>query len=46
MLIQISDFKLFAKLVGENNRKPTIIMDAGYGDYSKAWDSVITDLVD
>ncbi|KYC96085.1 hypothetical protein B4102_3558 [Heyndrickxia sporothermodurans] len=44
MLVQISDCKLFAKLVGENNGKPTIVMDAGYGDYSKAWDSVISEI--
>ncbi|MCM3164274.1 alpha/beta fold hydrolase [Metabacillus litoralis] len=44
MFIQINDFKLFAKLVGENTGKPTIVMDAGYGDYSKTWDSVISDL--
>ncbi|PMC33892.1 alpha/beta hydrolase [Bacillus sp. UMB0899] len=44
MFIQINDFKLYAKLVGENIGKPTIVMDAGYGDYSKAWDSVISDL--
>lgn len=44
MLVQISDFKLFAKLIGENNGKPTVVMDAGYGDYSKAWDSIISDI--
>ncbi|MCM3443858.1 alpha/beta fold hydrolase [Metabacillus halosaccharovorans] len=44
MFIQINDGKLFAKLVGENIDKPTIVMDAGYGDYSKAWDSVISEL--
>jgi pimeloyl-ACP methyl ester carboxylesterase len=44
MLVQISGSKLYAKLVGENNGKPTVVMDAGYGDYSKAWDSVIKDL--
>ncbi|MHA7138646.1 alpha/beta fold hydrolase [Rossellomorea arthrocnemi] len=44
MLVQISGCKLYAKLVGENNGKPTVVMDAGYGDYSKAWDSVIEDL--
>ena len=41
MFVQISECKLYAKLVGENNGKPTVIMDAGYGDYSKAWDSII-----
>lgn len=44
MLIKINDFHLYAKLVGKNNGKPTIVMDAGYGDYSKAWDSVISEL--
>lgn len=44
MFIRINDGKLFAKLVGENIDKPTIVMDAGYGDYSKAWDSVISEL--
>lgn len=44
MLIQISNCKLYAKLVGENNGKPTIVMDAGYGDYSKGWDSVISEI--
>ncbi len=28
MFVQISDCKLYAKLIGENNGKPTIIMDA------------------
>ncbi|MFI8685811.1 alpha/beta fold hydrolase [Rossellomorea sp. NPDC077527] len=44
MQVQITGCKLYAKLVGENNGKPTIVLDAGYGDYSKAWDSVIEDL--
>ena len=44
MFVQISDCKLYAKLVGENNGKPTVVMDAGYGDFSKAWDSVIGDI--
>ena len=44
MFVQISDCKLYAKLVGEKNGKPTVIMDAGYGDFSKAWDSLIGDI--
>ncbi|MDT9025140.1 alpha/beta fold hydrolase [Rossellomorea yichunensis] len=44
MLVQINGCKLYAKLVGENHEKPTVVMDAGYGDFSKAWDSVIEDL--
>ena len=30
--------------MGKKNGKPTVVMDAGYGDYSKAWDSVIGEL--
>ena len=44
MFIQINDCKLYAKLVGESNRNPTIIMDAGYGDFSKAWNKTIGDI--
>jgi pimeloyl-ACP methyl ester carboxylesterase len=44
MFVKISNCKLYAKLSGENNGKPTVIMDAGYGDFSKAWDSVIGDI--
>jgi pimeloyl-ACP methyl ester carboxylesterase len=44
MFVQISDSKLYAKLVGEYNGKPTVVMDAGYGDFSKAWDSVIGEI--
>nr|WP_246879989.1 alpha/beta hydrolase [Bacillus suaedae] len=44
MFVQINDCRLYAKLVGENTGKPTIVMDAGYGDSSKAWDSVIEDI--
>ncbi|WP_026695374.1 alpha/beta fold hydrolase [Peribacillus kribbensis] len=44
MFVQIRDCKLYAKLAGENNGKPTVVMDAGYGDSSKAWDSVLGDI--
>ncbi|MGG3915350.1 alpha/beta fold hydrolase [Rossellomorea vietnamensis] len=44
MLVPINNFKLYAKLIGKKNNKPTLVMDAGYGDYSKAWDSVIGEL--
>ncbi|MDC2866459.1 alpha/beta fold hydrolase [Bacillus sp. BP-3] len=42
--IQISGFKLFTKLYGEKTDKPTIVMDAGYGDYSKTWSSIINEI--
>lgn len=44
MLVPINNFNLYAKLTGKKNNKPTVVMDAGYGDYSKAWDSVIGEL--
>lgn len=44
LFVQISDCKLYAKIVGEHDGKPTVIMDAGYGDFSKAWASVIGDI--
>ncbi|WP_406685705.1 alpha/beta fold hydrolase [Rossellomorea vietnamensis] len=44
MLAPINSFKLYAKLTGKKKNKPTLVMDAGYGDYSKAWDSVIGEL--
>lgn len=44
MYVQINECMLYAKLLGENNGKPTIVMDAGYGDFSKAWDSVIEEI--
>ncbi|MBU9722377.1 MULTISPECIES: alpha/beta fold hydrolase [Bacillaceae] len=46
MFVKInSEYKLYANFLGENHDgKPTIIMDAGYGDDSKAWGSVIEDI--
>jgi pimeloyl-ACP methyl ester carboxylesterase len=44
MFVSISDFQLYAKRVGQNNGKPTVVMDAGYGDSSEVWDSVIRDI--
>jgi pimeloyl-ACP methyl ester carboxylesterase len=44
MMIQAGDCKLYAKIIGETAGRPTIVMDAGYGDYSKAWDKVIDGL--
>lgn len=44
MFVQIDDCKLYAKLMGENKGRPTVVMDAGYGDFSKAWDSIIGEI--
>ncbi|MBN8192118.1 alpha/beta hydrolase [Bacillus sp. NTK074B] len=43
-LVPVNDFKLYAKRIGKKNGKPTVVMDAGYGDYSKAWNPVIGEL--
>lgn len=43
-LVQISGFKLFVKMYGEKKDKPTVIMDAGYGDYSKVWETVVNEI--
>lgn len=42
--VQVDDCRFYVKLLGENTSKPTVVMDAGYGDFSKAWDSVIGDI--
>ncbi|MFX3673074.1 MAG: alpha/beta fold hydrolase [Paenisporosarcina sp.] len=39
--VQVGSIKLYTKMFGKKNNFPTIVMDAGYGDYSKAWDSLI-----
>ncbi|TDL82722.1 alpha/beta fold hydrolase [Peribacillus frigoritolerans] len=44
MNVQVRDFKMHAKLYGEKKGCPTVIMDAGYGDYSKAWTSIIPEV--
>lgn len=43
-LVQLNSFKLFTKVYGKKKEKPTIIMDAGYGDYSKAWESIAPEI--
>ncbi|MFC3885704.1 alpha/beta fold hydrolase [Bacillus songklensis] len=43
-VIELDGFKLFVKIMGENRETPTVIMDAGYGDYSKAWTSIYPEI--
>jgi pimeloyl-ACP methyl ester carboxylesterase len=38
--VKVKDFKLYVKVFGDQNTKPTVVMDAGYGDYSKAWKDI------
>ncbi|RFU71428.1 hypothetical protein D0469_01600 [Peribacillus saganii] len=42
--VQVKDVKLFAKIYGEKRIKPAVILDLGYGDYSKAWDLIIPEI--
>jgi pimeloyl-ACP methyl ester carboxylesterase len=44
IFVEVNGFKLFVKLYGEKKDKPTVVMDAGYGDYSKAWSSIIQEI--
>ncbi|MGM0791417.1 MAG: alpha/beta fold hydrolase [Bacillota bacterium] len=42
--VNIKSCTLFTRMLGEKNGKPAIVMDAGYGDHSKAWDPVMEEL--
>lgn len=42
--VQLNGFKLFTKFYGDKKNKPTVIMDAGYGDYSKSWKFVVSEI--
>ncbi|WP_367018031.1 alpha/beta fold hydrolase [Priestia koreensis] len=42
--VEIDGCILYAHIVGEKGNHPTVIMDAGYGDYSKAWKKIIPEL--
>ncbi|GAE36798.1 alpha/beta fold hydrolase [Halalkalibacter akibai] len=42
--ITVYGVSLYTKLVGNKALKPTIIMDAGYNDWSKTWDPIIEQL--
>ncbi|MCM2676878.1 alpha/beta fold hydrolase [Alkalicoccobacillus plakortidis] len=44
MFIEVNDFQLYAKLLGEKIDKSTVIMDAGYGDYSKTWKHIAPEI--
>ncbi|MFC0187232.1 alpha/beta fold hydrolase [Fictibacillus aquaticus] len=42
--VKVNGVNLFVKVLGEPSNKPAVIMDAGYGDYSKTWDLIVPDL--
>ncbi|WP_438825166.1 alpha/beta fold hydrolase [Bacillus sp. JJ1127] len=44
--VQIDGFKLYTKILQGEKAKPVIIMDAGYGDYSKAWDEISKEIAE
>ncbi|MDX8367728.1 alpha/beta fold hydrolase [Cytobacillus sp. IB215665] len=44
VFVQIGDYKLFAQLFGQKKDKPTIVMESGYGESSKTWDSIIQEV--
>ncbi|AJI23564.1 alpha/beta hydrolase [Priestia megaterium] len=39
-LVDIGSFQVYTKIFGRDEGSPTVIMDAGYGDYSKAWTEI------
>ncbi|KXO01765.1 hydrolase [Bacillus thuringiensis] len=39
--VQVDDFKMYSKVFQGKKLQPVIIMEAGYGDYSKAWDHIV-----
>lgn len=41
---KLNDLQLECKIYGEPSEFPTVIMDAGYGDYSKAWESIYPEI--
>lgn len=44
-LVKIKGCKLHGSRVGKKNgNNPTVVMDAGYGDYSKAWNKVVHEI--
>lgn len=44
MLVKVKDFKLYVELFGNKDNKPTVVMDAGYGDHSKAWKNIAPEI--
>ncbi|MDA1582951.1 alpha/beta fold hydrolase [Bacillus cereus group sp. TH230-1LC] len=44
--VQVDDFKMYSKVFQGKKLQPVIIMEAGYGDYSKAWDHIAEGLTE
>jgi pimeloyl-ACP methyl ester carboxylesterase len=46
LFVKVKDFKLYAQIFGDKNNKPTVVMDAGYGDYSKTWKDIAPEIAE
>ncbi|MGG0076708.1 alpha/beta fold hydrolase [Bacillus wiedmannii] len=44
--VQVDDFKMYSKVFQGKQLQPVIIMEAGYGDYSKTWDHIAEELTE
>ncbi|MBZ4222366.1 alpha/beta fold hydrolase [Bacillus wiedmannii] len=44
--VQVDDFKMDSKVFQGKQLQPVIIMEAGYGDYSKTWDHIAEELTE
>ncbi len=42
--VQLKGFKLFTRLYGNKTGNPIVVMEAGYGDDSKSWASIIPEV--
>jgi thioesterase domain-containing protein len=38
--VKVKHFNICVKVFGEQKWKPKVVMDAGYGDYSKTWENI------
>ncbi|ALQ68141.1 alpha/beta hydrolase [Bacillus sp. SH7-1] len=44
--VQVDDFKMYSRVFQGKKLQPVIIMEAGYGDYSNAWDHIAEELTE
>lgn len=44
--IQVADFKMYTKIFQGKKQQPVIILESGYGDYSKAWNQTAEELTE
>jgi pimeloyl-ACP methyl ester carboxylesterase len=41
---KVKGYQVYTKTMGNNIEKPTVIFEAGYGDYSKAWANIAEEI--